>query len=98
MFMLAMYYQVWFYNIFLQRDKSPEATDTTPPTLEICGNPSLFTVYSTVRQSILEQCMKEATKIYNQSQSLPSDSDSDEEREEKSKEATIKLPKVRFVT
>ena len=38
--------------------------------------------------------MKEATKIYNQSQSLPSDSDSDEEREEKSKEATIKLPKV----
>ena len=42
--------------------------------------------------------MKEATKIHNQSQSLPSDSDSDEEREEKSKEATIKLPKVWFVT
>lgn len=66
-----------------KRDKSPEVTETSPPTLEICGNPSQFTVYSTVRQSILEQCMKEASQIYHQSQSIPSDSDTDEEREEK---------------
>ncbi|VDH90727.1 E3 ubiquitin-protein ligase MYCBP2, partial [Mytilus galloprovincialis] len=77
-----------------KRDKSPETSESAPPTLEICGNPSMFTVYSTVRQSILEQCMKEATQIYHQSQSLPSDSETDEEREEKSREGPIKLPKI----
>ena len=95
---LIFFHHIFFYmsviSLFLQRDKSPDPTDSAPPSLEICVNPSMFTVYSTVRQSILEQCMKEATQIYHQSQSLPSDSDSDDDREDKNKEGPIKLPKV----
>lgn len=77
-----------------QRDKSPESTEIRRISVDLYANPSLFTVYAAVRQTVLEQCMNEATHIYHQSISPTTDSDSDEDGEEKSKELAIKLPKI----
>ncbi|XP_062580615.1 E3 ubiquitin-protein ligase MYCBP2-like [Saccostrea cucullata] len=77
-----------------QRDKSPESTEIHRISVDLYANPSLFTVYAAVRQTVLEQCMNEATQIYHESVSPATDSDSDEEGEEKSKELAIKLPKI----
>lgn len=84
-----------YYTFFTQqRDKSPESTEIRQISVDLYANPSLFTVYAAVRQTVLEQCMNEATHIYHQSISPTTDSDSDEDGEEKSKELAIKLPKV----
>lgn len=84
-----------YYTLFTQqRDKSPESTEIRRISVDLYANPSLFTVYAAVRQTVLEQCMNEATHIYHQSISPTTDSDSDEDGEEKSKELAIKLPKV----
>lgn len=82
------------FFVLQQRDKSPESTEIRRISVDLYANPSLFTVYAAVRQTVLEQCMNEATHIYHQSVSPTTDSDSDEDSEEKSKELAIKLPKV----
>ncbi|XP_069130438.1 LOW QUALITY PROTEIN: E3 ubiquitin-protein ligase MYCBP2-like [Argopecten irradians] len=77
-----------------KRDKSPENTDNPVPNLDVSLNPSVFNVYSAVRQAVLERCMKEASQIYHHSVTAQSDSDSDDTGDEKGKEATIKIPKI----
>ena len=68
--------------------------DISVPNLELAGNPSLFNVYALVRRSLLERCMKEATKVYQQSVSRLSESDTDDDGEERSRDNIIKIPKV----
>lgn len=65
------------------------------PIVELAGNPSSFNVYAHVRQTVLEQCMKDAAKVYQKGVSIQvSDTDTEEEVEDKSKEPAIKIPKV----
>lgn len=51
-------------------------------------------MYALVRQTLLEKCMKETTKVFQKSSGNFSDSESDEETEEKVKDAGVKIPKV----
>lgn len=81
--------------VYSQREKSPESIEPQLPNVELSGNPSSFTVYSVVRQAALEQSIKDAACIYHQATKPPgSDSECEEELEEKSKEPSIKIPKV----
>ncbi|XP_053398701.1 E3 ubiquitin-protein ligase MYCBP2-like isoform X4 [Mercenaria mercenaria] len=78
-----------------KRDASPEEIPENLTTnLEIPGNPSTFNVYALVRQTLLEKCMKEATKVYQKSTGNFSDSETDEETDDKSKDAAVKIPKI----
>ncbi|KAL3880398.1 hypothetical protein ACJMK2_032642, partial [Sinanodonta woodiana] len=77
-----------------KREKSPEIKEAHAPNIELCGNASVFNVYSAVRQALLERCMKEATRVYQQSMGQNSDSDSEGDTDEKFREAIIKLPKI----
>jgi hypothetical protein len=83
------------FLIYKQRDASPEEVpESTVTNLEIPGNPSTFNVYALVRQTLLEKCMKEATKVYQKSTGNFSDSETDEEIEDKSRDVAVKIPKV----
>lgn len=67
-------------------------SNTTP---EIHGNASSFTVYAMVRQSVLVQGIRDASRVYHLANSgAASDTESDEDADEKNKDACIKIPKV----
>ena len=79
-----------------QREKSPELPESgILTTAELHGNASAFTVFATVRQSVLVQGIRDASRLYHLANNgADSDSESDEDADEKSKDATIKIPKV----
>ena len=69
-----------------------------PPCVELNGNPSWFVVYAYVRQAVLEQQVKQAAFIYEQSNSLAirdaNGSDSEPDGDDRHKEM-VKIPQVR---
>lgn len=70
-----------------------------PPSasVDLHGNASAFTVYAKVRQSVLVQGIRDASRLYHLANSGPgSDSESDDDGDEKNKEAQIKIPKVNY--
>ncbi|ESO93790.1 hypothetical protein LOTGIDRAFT_153260, partial [Lottia gigantea] len=78
-----------------KREKSPEEQDNGIASVELPGNASVFNVYASVRQMVLQQCLRETAKIYRHAHSNSnSGSDSEEESEERAKDSIIKLPKI----
>ncbi|XP_076446720.1 E3 ubiquitin-protein ligase MYCBP2-like isoform X7 [Babylonia areolata] len=79
-----------------QREKSPELSETAiSTTAELHGNASAFTVFASVRQCVLVQGIRDASRLYHLANTDPgSDSESDEDGDEKNKDATIKIPKI----
>lgn len=71
--------------IVKQREKSPELAETVSNTTpEIHGNASSFTVYAMVRQSVLVQGIRDASRVYHLANSgAASDTESDEDADEK---------------
>ena len=67
------------------------------PCVELNCNPSWFVVYTYVRQAVLEQQVKQAAFIYEQSNSLAirdnNGSDSEQDNDDRQKDL-IKIPQV----
>ena len=86
--------EVLSFCIF-QREKSPERWESQQPTLELHSNPSGFSVYAIVRQSVLEEQIKETAQVFLQACNGPqSDTESDEDSEEKTRDGLFRIPKV----
>ncbi|KAK7473507.1 hypothetical protein BaRGS_00035260, partial [Batillaria attramentaria] len=79
-----------------QREKSPELPEPGQAgTPELHGNASAFTVFATVRQSVLVQGIRDASRLYHLASGGPgSDTESDEDADDKNKETSIKIPKI----
>ena len=87
------------FTIYSQREKSPELPESgIITTAELHGNASAFTVFATVRQSVLVRGIRDASRLYHLANNgADSDSESDEDADEKNKDATIKIPKVLMI-
>ncbi|XP_013400127.1 E3 ubiquitin-protein ligase MYCBP2 [Lingula anatina] len=76
-------------------ESSPDFQEPNIPQIELHGNASTFTVYSHVRQSVLEQQVKEAAKIFFKANTdKGSDEESDEDVDDKLKEPPVKVAKI----
>ena len=66
------------------------------PEVELHGNPSSFAVFTSVRQSMLEDHIKKISRIYlNATRTKCQDSDSEDEADvERSADTVTKIPKV----
>ncbi|KAK6172343.1 hypothetical protein SNE40_016020 [Patella caerulea] len=77
------------------REKSPEDHDITTTSIELHGNASAFNVYASVRQHVLQQCLRDTAKLYRlANQDTQSGSDSEEDMDERTRDAIIKIPKI----
>lgn len=87
------------FTMYSQREKSPELPESgIITTAELHGNASAFTVFATVRQSVLVRGIRDASRLYHLANNgADSDSESDEDADEKNKDATIKIPKVLMI-
>ena len=90
-------YSKYIFSVFdcFQRDKSPEKPERSAPEIHLHGNPSSFAIYASIRQTVLEDQIKQISQIYLQAcQTMSTESDSDDDGPDKSHESQMRLPKV----
>lgn len=73
-------------------ESNVETIPTLPPLVELTPNPSAFSVFAGVRQSVLERQLQENARTYLAS--LKSSLSEPESDEEESANSTFQLPKV----
>lgn len=62
-----------------------------PPVLELNPNPSMFRVFATIRQAVMEKKLREESLIFLRSVQGLSEENEETEEEERSKESPIKV-------
>ncbi|XP_048243746.1 E3 ubiquitin-protein ligase MYCBP2-like isoform X7 [Haliotis rufescens] len=78
-----------------KREGSPDIPDAQFLSVELQGNASGFNVYASVRQSVLEQCMRDTARLYRLATTTQtSDSETDDDNDDKNKDCAIKIPKI----
>lgn len=81
-----------FPQLLLKTEAQTEESIFSPPLVEMTSNPSAFSVFAGVRQSVLQHQLQENAKIFlTNIKSTISDAESDEEEDAVT---SIKLPKV----
>lgn len=69
-------------------------TSTPPPLIELNGNPSNFTVYAAIRQSVLEAKLRRSTMLYNQTVQAVQSGDDQTDQDDDDKKLLREMLKV----